>query len=141
MQAAREHAPEAKIDGVLVSPMRSGLETIMGVNRDPVFGPMVLFGLGGVFVEVLKDVTFRRAPFGPDQARAMIGELKGKAMLDGVRGAKPADVEALAQTLSALSAYAAKYADRIEGIDVNPFLIGPEGEGGVAVDALIVPRT
>lgn len=141
MAAAAEHEPDAKIDGVLVSPMRSGVETIMGVNRDPVFGPMVLFGLGGIFVEVLKDVTFRRAPFGVDEARRMIQEVKGKAMLEGVRGAKPADVEALAQALAQLSAYAAKHADRIEGIDINPFLLGEEGQGGVAVDALIVPRS
>ena len=140
MQAAAAHAPKATIEGVLVSPMRSGLETIIGVNRDPVFGPMVLFGLGGVFVEVLKDVTFRRAPFGPDEARRMIAEVRGKAMLDGVRGAKPADVEALAEALSRLSAYAAKYQDKIEGIDINPFLLGEVGQGGVAVDALIVPR-
>lgn len=139
-RAAADHAPQAKIDGVLVSPMRSGVETIIGVNRDPVFGPIVLFGLGGIFVEVLKDVTFRAAPFGIDEAHAMIREVKGYKMLEGVRGQPPADIDALATTLSQLSVYAAAHSDRIEGIDINPFLVGPAGEGAVAVDALIVPR-
>ena len=89
---AGAHAPDARIDGVLVAPMVSGgVETILGVVRDPVFGPVVMFGLGGIFVEVLKDVTFRIAPFGVDEARRMIREVRGYPMLQGVRGAPPAD--------------------------------------------------
>ncbi len=139
MERAKEHAPNAKVDGVMVAPMiTDGVETIMGVVRDPVFGPTVMFGLGGVFVEVLKDVTFRVAPFGVDVAKEMIGEVKGKAMLDGVRGAPPADVDALAAALAQLSAFAAANADTLETVDVNPFLVRPKGKGAVAVDALVI---
>ena len=125
---AEAHAPDARIDGVLVAPMVSGgVETILGVVRDPVFGPVVMFGLGGVFVEVLKDVTFRIAPFGIDEARRMIREVRGYPMLQGVRGAPPADEEALADALARLSAFAAANADVLETIDVNPFIVLPKG--------------
>jgi acyl-CoA synthetase (NDP forming) len=111
------------------------------VHRDPVFGPVVLFGLGGIFVEVLKDVTLRIAPFGVDEARRMIREVKGFPLLDGARGRPKADVEALAQTLSRLSLFAAARADDLETLDINPFIVLPAGKGGVAVDALIVARS
>ncbi|MYE00834.1 MAG: acetate--CoA ligase family protein, partial [Alphaproteobacteria bacterium] len=138
---AEAHAPEARIDGVLVAPMVSGgVETILGVVRDPVFGPVVMFGLGGIFVEVLKDVTFRIAPFGADEAHRMIREVRGYPMLEGVRGAPPADLDALAEALARLSAFAAANGDVLETIDVNPFIVLPKGEGAVAVDALIAVR-
>src|SRR5690606_24246299 len=128
MERARKAVPNAKLEGVLLAPMVSGgVETILGVVRDPVFGPGVMFGLGGIFVEVFKDVTFRIAPFGVDEAREMIREVKGYAMLQGVRGAPPADVEALAQALARLSAYAAANEDTLESIDVNPFIVRPKG--------------
>ncbi len=140
MANAKQSAPGAKLDGVLVAPMiAGGVECIMGVNRDPVFGPVVLFGLGGVFVEVLKDVSFRVAPFGVDEARRMIDELKGRAMLDGVRGAPAADIDALAETLARLSVYAHAHRDAIESIDINPVLALPDR--AVGVDAVIVPRS
>jgi len=142
MDRAKQHAPNAHVDGIMVAPMiDDGVETIMGVVRDPVFGPTVMFGLGGVFVEVLKDVTFRVAPFGVDIAHEMIGEVKGRAMLDGVRGAPPSDVDALAEALAKLSAFAAANADTLETADVNPFLVRPKGKGAVAVDALVIGRT
>jgi len=126
----------------LVAPMVSGgVETIIGVHRDPVFGPVVLFGLGGIFVEVLKDVTFRIAPFGVDEAHRMINEVRGRAMLDGVRGQAPADVDALAMALAQLSVYAAANGDVIESIDINPLLVRAKGEGAVAVDALIITQS
>ena len=138
---AEAHAPDARIDGVLVAPMVSGgVETILGVVRDPVFGPVVMFGLGGIFVEVLKDVTFRIAPFGIDEARRMIREVRGYPMLQGVRGAPPSDEDALADALARLSVFAAANADVLETIDVNPFIVLPKGEGAVAVDALIAVR-
>jgi hypothetical protein len=87
------------------------VETIAGVVRDPTFGPVVMFGLGGVLVEVLKDVTFRAAPFDVVEAQRMIGEIRGFAILKGVRGAPPADVDALAAMLSRLSQFAADNAD------------------------------
>ncbi len=139
IERAKKAKPNAKIDGVIVAEMVSGgVETVMGVVCDPVFGPAVMFGLGGVFVEVLKDVTFRLAPFGVDEAHCMIDEIQGRAMLDGVRGAPPSDIDALAEALSRLSVFAAENADKIETIDVNPFIVLPKG--AVAVDALIVPK-
>lgn len=134
-------APGAGIEGVLISPMaRKGVETIIGVLRDPTFGPVVMFGLGGILVEVLRDVTFRRAPFDEAEAMRMIAEVKGHALLAGARGAARADIPALARTLAAVSRFAAAHAERIEGIDINPFVVWAEGEGGAALDALIMPR-
>ena len=116
-----------------------GIETVLGVTKDPVFGPTVMFGLGGVFVEVLKDVTFRVAPFGPKEAHRMIDEIRGRAVLDGARGAPPADIDALANAISTLSIFAAENSDTIQTIDINPFLALPKG--AVAVDALIIPSS
>ncbi len=139
LRRASERAPEARIEGVLVSEMVSGgVETVLGTVQDPVFGPAVMFGLGGVFVEVLKDASFRLAPFGVDEAHRMIDEIRGRSVLDGVRGAPPADLDALADALARLSVFAAANEDRLESIDINPFNALPEG--GVAADALIVPR-
>lgn len=141
MQRAAQHRPDAKIEGVLVAPMaRKGVEVIVGVSRDPVFGPAVMFGLGGVHVEVLKDVTFRLAPFGRDEAVRMIDEIRGRALLTGVRGAAASDVDALADLLVNISEFAAAHRDDIETIDLNPVLAWPKGEGVVALDALVVPR-
>ena len=117
-----------------------GVETIAGVVQDPIFGPVVMFGLGGIFVEVLKDVTFRVAPFDAAEAQRMIREIRGFAVLDGIRGAPSADVDALASMLAALSRFAAANAGTIESVDLNPVLVMPAGEGVVALDALLVPR-
>jgi hypothetical protein len=114
-----------------------GVETVIGVVRDPSFGPIVMFGLGGVFVEVLRDVVFKPAPFGVAEARALIGEIRGSAIFEGVRGAAPADVEALARALSAVSLFAAANAEAISSIDINPFVVLPVGQGAIAVDAYI----
>jgi acyl-CoA synthetase (NDP forming) len=138
IERASTAKPDARIDGVIVAEMiKGGVETVMGVVRDPVFGPVVMFGIGGVFVEVLKDVSFRVAPFGVDEAHRMIDQIRGRAMLDGVRGAPPSDIAALADALSRLSVFAAANAESIESIDVNPFIVLPKG--AAAVDALIVP--
>lgn len=141
LERAATHRPDATIDGVLVAPMAGkGVEVIVGVSRDPVFGPAVMFGLGGVHVEVLKDVTFRLAPFGRDEAVRMIGEIRGRAMLDGVRGAPASDVDGLADLLVTVSEFAAAHRDDIETVDLNPVIVLPKGEGVVALDALVVPR-
>jgi acyl-CoA synthetase (NDP forming) len=140
-QRATQHRPDARIEGVLVAPMaKKGVEVIVGVSRDPVFGPAVMFGLGGVHVEVLKDVTFRLAPFGRDEAVRMIDEIRGRALLSGVRGAAASDVDAIADLLVNISEFAAAHRDDIETIDLNPVLAWPKGEGVVALDALVVPR-
>ena len=140
MAQAAEKRPDAAIDGVVVSEMVSGgVETVVGVQFDPVLGPAVMFGLGGIFVEVLKDVSFRLAPFSVEEAHRMIREIKGYAVLEGVRGVPPADSGALAEALSRLSVFAAANAGTLDSIDINPFIVLPEGQGAVAVDALIVP--
>ena len=106
--AGRAARPDAAIDGCLVAPMvTGGVETILGVQRDPAFGPIVMFGLGGLFVEVLKDVTFRAAPFDEIEARAMIESIAAFPVLTGLRGQPPADLDALAAALSRLSCFAA----------------------------------
>ncbi|HEX2941619.1 MAG TPA: acetate--CoA ligase family protein [Rhodopila sp.] len=138
LQRARAAAPAARIDGVLVAKqLKGGVECILGIHRDPVFGPVAMFGLGGIFVEVLKDVVFRRCPFGPETAEAMIRSIKGAPLLLGARGRKPADVKALADMLSRLSAFAAAAGDGLLSIDLNPVFAMPEGEGAFAVDAVV----
>ncbi len=139
MENAARHAPDARIDGVLIAPMiEGGVECIIGARIDPVFGPMVMFGLGGILTEVLKDVAFRRAPFGPDMARDMIDELKGAAVLKGVRGQPPADLDALADAISKLSLFAAANADTLESVEMNPIRALPDR--CLALDALIVKK-
>ena len=135
----KERAPRAHLDGVLISPMVSGgVEMILGVQNDPVFGPVVLLGLGGIFVEVLRDVTFRIAPFGVEEAHRMIGELRGRAMLEGARGQPPCDIDVLAETLSKLSVFVTAQKGRFTSIDINPLLVRPKGQGAAALDALIL---
>jgi acyl-CoA synthetase (NDP forming) len=142
MERVAARAPTAQIDGVLVAPYVSGgVETILGVKRDPIFGPVIMFGLGGVFVEVLKDVALRPAPIDKAEALSMIAEIKGRAILDGARGQPPSDTDALAAALVALSQFAAVHADAIESIDINPFLVLSPGRGGYALDALVVPAS
>ncbi len=133
--------PGAAIQGVLVQQMAPpGVEIILGVTRDPDFGPMLMVGLGGIHVEVLRDVAFSPVPIGPDEVQALLGELKGGALLDGVRGAPPADRAALAELIAALSRFAADHADQIDEIDLNPVIVHPQGQGVTVVDALIVKR-
>lgn len=137
----RERVPQAKLTGLLVSPMaRSGVETIVGIVNDPVFGPVVAFGLGGVYAETLRDVSYRLAPFDEAAARDMIGDLRSAAIFGGLRGRPPCNVDALARTLAAVSRLAWTYRDRIAELDVNPLLVGCSGEGVIAVDALLVLR-
>ena len=139
VSACRAALPDATIDGCLVAPMvTGGVETILGVQRDPVFGPIVMFGLGGIFVEVLKDVTFRAAPFDEAEARAMIESVAAYPVLTGLRGQPPADLDALAAALSRLSLFAAANAAAIESLDLNPFLVRPDG--ALALDAVLVTR-
>jgi succinyl-CoA synthetase beta subunit len=135
---AKHAAPDARIEGVLVAKqLTGGVECILGIHRDPVFGPIAMFGLGGIFVEVMQDVVFRRAPFGADVAEAMIRSIKGAPLLLGARGRPPADIQALAQMLSLLSAFAAAAGPRLQSIDLNPVFAMPQGHGAFAADAVI----
>jgi acetate---CoA ligase (ADP-forming) len=138
---AKTARPDAEIQGVLVQQMAPpGVEMILGVTRDPVFGPMLMVGLGGIHVEVLRDVAFSPVPIGPDEALALIAELKGAALLDGVRGAPPGDRAALAELIAALSRFSADHAGQIDEIDLNPVIVHPQGQGLTIADALIVKR-
>ena len=113
-----------------------GVETIIGAKRDPEFGPVIMFGLGGIFVEVLKDVTVRVAPIEEADARDMIGEIKGAPLLAGARGTAPADREALVKALVAVSKLLVDHAE-ILSLDINPFRVFAQGKGGVALDVKI----
>jgi acyl-CoA synthetase (NDP forming) len=138
---AKDAHPAAQIDGMLVQQMApKGVEMILGVHRDRDFGPLVMVGLGGIHAEVLKDVAFAPVPLGHDEAFDLIGQLRGAALLDGVRGAPPADKKALAELIVALSQFAADHAGMIEEIDLNPVIVHPAGAGLSVVDALIVKR-
>jgi len=140
LELASEKAPDARIDGLVVAEQAApGLEAILGVTQDPAFGPVVMFGLGGVLVEALGDVSFRVAPFGPAEARRMIDEIHGRKLLDAFRGAPERDIGALADALARLSAFAAHHGAALETIDVNPLIVGPSGQGAVAADGVIIP--
>lgn len=142
LQVVQRNAPDAQIDGVLVAPMLSGgVECILGARRDPVFGAMVVFGLGGVFVELLGDVAVHSAPVTRAQALTMIRSVKGFGLLGGARGRPQVDLEFLADNLVALSQLAVAAGDSLDSIDINPFIALPKARGGgCAVDAVVVGR-
>ena len=143
LTSVRAKAPAARIAGVLVAPMLSGgVECILGAHYDPVFGPMVMFGLGGIFVELLGDVVLRSAPVTEQQALDMIRATKGLGLLTGTRGRTPVDLEFLAANLAALSRLAFAAGDTLDSIDINPFIAMPKAlGGGCAVDAVVVGRS
>jgi acetate---CoA ligase (ADP-forming) len=135
---AKAHAPQARIEGVLVQKMMpKGHELVIGVIRDPDFGPLVMLGSGGIYLEVLKDVVFAPPPITPAEAKALILGLKTAPILGGVRGQPPADIDALAALVSRV-ADLARAESGIGQIDFNPVFVYPAGEGVVAVDALAV---
>jgi acyl-CoA synthetase (NDP forming) len=135
MARVRERERGARIEGALVARMiEGGVETVIGIKRDPVFGPVVMFGLGGVYVEVLKDVTLRLAPVDRAIAREMIRSIKGFPLLAGARGRPAADLDALADAVAAMSRFGAAHA--VASAEINPFIALPLG--GFAVDALIL---
>lgn len=141
MERTADKAPEAAIDGVLVIRMAPrGIETIIGVNRDPVFGPIVMFGLGGIFAEVFRDVTFRSAPFSVADAKEMIASIKGAILLKKFRGRPATDIDALANLLHKVSLFAAANAETIDSIDLNPVVVLEEGQGVFSLDAVIIPK-
>jgi acyl-CoA synthetase (NDP forming) len=133
--------PDAAVDGVSVQQQAPpGVEMILGATVDPAFGPFVLLGVGGVFAEALEDVSLRPAPVTDATVRDMIDELRGRRLLDGFRGAPPADVAALTDAVVRLSWLAADHADRLDQIDLNPVVVLPDGEGARVLDALVIGR-
>ena len=139
MESARAHVPAAIVKGVRVERMAgAGVEMIVGVSRDPDFGPMLAVGLGGVFVEVLDDVVLSPIPVDAAEAREMLRGLRGRRLLEGVRGAPPADTDALIALLVAVSGFAAAAGDALEALDLNPVIVHPRGQGVSVADAGIV---
>ncbi|WP_329395486.1 acetate--CoA ligase family protein [Streptomyces lydicus] len=130
---------DVPLDGVLVCQMiERGVEMVVGVTHDSLFGPTVTVGLGGVLVEVLRDVAVSVPPFGEDRARAMLDELRGRALLDGVRGAPPADVDALVEVVLRVQRMALELGGDLAELDINPLVVLERGQGAVALDALAV---
>jgi acyl-CoA synthetase (NDP forming) len=135
-ESVKEHEPKARIEGVAVQKMaRAGIEVIIGMSKDQQFGPVLMFGLGGILVEVLKDVAFRIVPLEPRDAGQMIREIKGFPVLEGFRGQEPADLEALEKLLLQVSAFVEAHPE-VEELDLNP--VFAYGDGALAVDARIV---
>lgn len=140
LQNAISYNPNAQIEGVLIQEMvRDGVEVILGITNDKLFGPAVMFGLGGIFAEVMKDVTFRLAPLTKSMAIEMIQEIKGYPILTGIRGKPPADLEALTDALLNLSAMAVDLKESVAELDINPLFVFEKGKGVKAGDALIKP--
>jgi acyl-CoA synthetase (NDP forming) len=139
MTSVRAAMPTARVDGALISPIvEEGVDCILGAKIDPVFGPVVLFGLGGIFTEVMNDVAFRRAPFGVETAHEMIEQLRGMALLKGARGQPPVDLDALASAIAKMSLFAAANTDQIESVEMNP--LRAQVNGCIALDALIIRK-
>ena len=134
--AAKKHNPKAKIDGVSVQPMaRQGIEVIIGMSKDQQFGPVLMFGLGGILVEVLKDVSFRIVPLTKRDAREMIKEIKGYPILQGYRGQEPADIKTLEDLLLKVSEFVEKRPE-IKELDINPLFAYKDS--ALAIDARII---
>lgn len=139
--SAKRYDPDAELLGVLVQEFISGGgETIVGVTSDPQFGPSVMFGMGGIFVEVFEDSVFKVPPIDQREARAMVESIKGYKILKGARGKPPLDVDALVSTLQAIGTMVAELSDVIEEMDINPLIILPAGGGVKAADGLLVVR-
>lgn len=136
MRSARERYPQAVIDGVSVQKMIGrGMEVIVGMSKDSQFGPLLMFGLGGVLVELFRDVSFRIVPLTRRDARSMISEIKGYPMLKGFRGSDPVNEEAIIDVLLKLSDFIDRHPE-IEEMDINPLFV--DGEGAIAADARII---
>ncbi len=139
IENAEKYNPNATINGVLVQEMlRNGSEVMIGMSQDPQFGPTIAFGLGGIFVEVLKDITLRITPFSKSDAEQMVKEIKGYHILQGTRGKKRSDIEAVIDVLLRISRMAQDWKDNISEIDINPLIVFEEGHGVKAADALVV---
>ncbi len=138
MASVKQHIPEASIQGVLLQKMAGpGLEVIVGAKLDPQFGHVIMFGLGGIFVEICRDVSFRVTPVDREMAREMVLEIKGSPIIEGAGGREPADLEAIIDVITALSSMLEKNPDITE-IDINPLIV--YSRGSVAVDARMLTK-
>ena len=136
---AQRYVPDARIWGCLVQEMApsGGLEVLVGMNRDPQFGPLVTFGLGGIYVEILQDVTFRVAPFSYLEAEEMLTQIRAHTLLDGVRGQPPIDKKAIIDALLRISQLVQDFPEIIE-LDINPLMVYHQNEGALALDMRLV---
>jgi acetyltransferase len=140
MNNAKAYDPSAEIEGVLVEEMaQEGTEVIIGLLKDPQFGPTIMFGLGGIFVEILKDVSFRVPPLTETDARQMIEEIKGAKILKGFRGKPESDWDAMIDTLMKVSTLSLELREVISELDINPLIVYEQGKGIKALDALVRP--
>jgi len=141
MYRAQRYVPEARLWGCLVQEMvpAGGLEVLVGMNRDPQFGPLITFGLGGIYVETLKDVTFRVAPLSKEEAQDMMNEIRAHALLDGVRGMPPADKEAIVDTLLRIGQLVLDFPEIVE-LDINPLMVYEENQGAIAIDMRLIMK-
>jgi len=140
MSNVKEKAPNARITGVLVQEMiPQDLEVIVGATRDPIFGPVVMFGLGGVFVEVLRDVSFRVVPITEKDAEEMLAEIKARKILEGYRHIKPRDKKAIINIILGVSKIMEENPE-ISELDLNPIMVFPEGQGAKIADVRIIVK-
>ena len=140
LAAVKAKKPDANIEGVLVQKQIKGVECLLGISRDEQLGPTLVMGLGGVFVEILSDIAIRIPPINAGEARRALENLKGAKVFTGVRGAPPADIDALAEMAARLSWLAYDLRNDIAEMDLNPVVVLPAGQGALAVDALVVIR-
>ena len=137
----QQRTPGLDLQGFLVEQMAPrGVEVVLGIHRDPSFGPVLMFGLGGVAVELFRDVAFGTCPLSPQGAHALIGRTRAAALLQGFRGAPPSDVPALVDAMVRLSQLAAHHRDHLAEADLNPVVVLPLGQGILALDAVLVCR-
>lgn len=139
MENVKKYAPNADINGILMAPMlKKGVEMIIGINNDPQFGPMIMVGMGGIFVELFKDISLCKAPVSKNEALKMIKSLKAYKLLKGYRGEEERDVEALCDIIVQLSNYAVDNVNKLKELDINPVFVHKKGEGISVADALVV---
>jgi len=140
LDSVKSQKPNAEIEGILVEEMITGkgVEMFIGIKKDPQFGPLIVCGLGGIYIEVLKDISIRRAPIDKTEAFSMLTELKGYPLLEGTRGGKRADIDAMAAALVRLSHFAFMNRELLTEMDINPILVLEEGKGAIALDGMIV---
>ena len=142
MENVRRNVPNARVTGVLYQKMAEPgyIEVIVGATRDPTFGPVIMFGLGGIFVEVLKDVSFRVAPLEPEDAEEMIKEIRTYKILEGYRGMPPRDIDSVKDILMKVSKLMLEV-DEVQDIDLNPIMLYEKGKGALAVDVRVILRS
>ncbi|WP_292381223.1 acetate--CoA ligase family protein [Methanosarcina sp. UBA289] len=141
MESIPKKLPDALLEGVQLQPMLSGgKEVILGMVHDPTFGPMLMFGLGGIYVEILKDIQFAIAPVDEKEARGMITGIKTYPLLAGVRGAKPSDIDALVDAILKFSRPVCDFPE-IEEFEINPMMVFEDGKGALAVDVRLILKS